>query len=246
MLTFGYIIFATIIVSLISLIGIFFIGLKANKLEKIIEHLLSFAVGGLLGGAFFHLLPEAAESKNPLIFTYMLFGIILFFVLEKILHWRHCHKGQCDAHSFTYLNLVGDGVHNFIDGMIVAAAFITDTRLGIATTLAVAAHEIPQEIGDFGVLVYGGFSRLKALAFNLLSAVTAMAGAIIAYLSFERIFWLKDMLIPFTAGGFIYIALVDLIPELHKRKKGGKFLAQAAMIGLGLLLMWGLKTIFEQ
>jgi zinc and cadmium transporter len=242
----GYIILATFIVSLISLTGIFFIGMQDKTLEGLVEHLVSFAVGGLLGGAFFHLLPEAAESGSPLLFTYVLFGIIFFFLLEKILHWRHCHMGQCDAHSFTYLNLVGDGVHNFIDGMIVAAAFVADTRLGIATTLAVAAHEIPQEIGDFGVLVYGGFSRSKALAFNFLSAVTAMAGAIITYFSFERIIWLKDSLIPFTAGGFIYIALVDLIPELHKKKKGGKLFSQFSMIGIGLLLMWWLKAFFEQ
>jgi zinc and cadmium transporter len=183
--------------------------------------------------------------SDQVLSTYILFGIVLFFLLEKILHWRHCHKGQCDAHSFTYLNLVGDGVHNFIDGMIVPAAFVADIRLGIATTLAIAAHEIPQEIGDFAVLIYGGFSRSKALAFNLSSAVTAMAGAIITYFSFERIIWLKDSLIPFTAGGFIYIALVDLIPELHRRKRGGKFFAQGAMIGTGLLLMWWLKIFFE-
>lgn len=240
-----YIILATLLVSLISLIGVFFIGLKEKTLEDLIEHLVSFAVGGLMGGAFFHLLPEAAESRNPLMFTYILFGIILFFLLEKILHWRHCHKGQCDAHSFTYLNLVGDGIHNFIDGMIVAAAFVADTQLGLATTVAVAAHEIPQEIGDFGVLVYGGFSRFNALAFNLLTGVTAVAGAVLVYFCFEKILWLKDVLIPFTAGGFIYIALVDLIPELHRRKRGGKFLAQVAMIGMGLLLMWWLKKAFE-
>lgn len=241
-----YIILATFIISLTSLIGVLFIGLKEQTLNSVIEHFASFAVGGLLGGAFFHLLPEAAESKSPLIFTHMLFGIILFFLLEKIVHWRHCHKGQCDAHSFTYLNLIGDGVHNFVDGMIVAASFVADTRLGIATTLAVAAHEIPQEIGDFGVLVYGGFSRLKALAFNLLSAVTAMAGAIIAYFFIEKIFWLKDTLIPFTAGGFIYIALVDLIPELHRKKKGEKLFSQVSIIGLGLLLMWWLKASFKE
>lgn len=237
-----YIILATLGISLISLVGILFIGMKEKTLDNLIEYLVSFAVGGLLGGSFFHLLPEAAESETPLMYTYILFGIIFFFLLEKILHWRHCHKGQCEAHTFTYLNLIGDGAHNFIDGMIITASFVTDVRLGIATTLAVAAHEIPQETGDFGVLVYGGFSRLKALSYNLLTALTAITGALIAYFSFERIYWMKDILIPFTAGGFIYIALVDLIPELHKKKKGGKLFVQTAMIGLGLLLMWGLKA----
>ena len=242
----SYIILATFIVSLISLIGIFFIRMKDANLDKFIEYLVSFAVGGLLGGAFFHLLPESMESKEPLMFTYVLSGIIIFFLIEKILHWRHCHKGQCDAHIFTYLNLIGDGVHNFIDGTIIAASFVTDVRLGIVTTFAVAAHEIPQEIGDFGILVYGGFSKAKALRYNLLSALTAMAGAIIAYFTIHQIVWLKSFLVPFTAGGFIYIALVDMIPELHKKAKGGKIAVQLITILIGLLLMWLLKVFLKQ
>jgi zinc and cadmium transporter len=240
------ILLATFIVSLISLIGIFFIGMKQATLTKAIKYLVSFAVGGLLGGAFFHLLPESMESGNPALFVYVLSGIMIFFLIEKFLHWRHCHKGQCDAHTFTYLNLIGDGIHNFIDGMIIAASFVTDMRLGVITTLAVAAHEIPQEIGDFGILVYGGFSKSKALLFNLLSALTAMAGAVIAYFSFDQIVWLKGFLIPFTAGGFLYIALVDLIPELHKEAgKDNIALQFITMIG-GLLLMWLLKISFAE
>ena len=240
------ILLATFIVSLISLIGIFFIGMKQDTLTKVIKYLVSFAVGGLLGGAFFHLLPESVESGNPSIFVYVLSGIMIFFLIEKFLHWRHCHKGHCDAHTFTYLNLIGDGIHNFIDGMIISASFVTDMRLGVITTLAVAAHEIPQEIGDFGILVYGGFSKSKALLFNLLSALTAMVGAVIAYFSFSQIVWLKEVLIPFTAGGFLYIALVDLIPELHKEAgKGNIALQFITMIG-GLLLMWLLKIYFAE
>ncbi|OIP60472.1 MAG: ZIP family metal transporter [Nitrospirae bacterium CG_4_10_14_0_8_um_filter_41_23] len=240
------ILLATFMVSLISLIGIFFIGMKQDTLTKVIKYLVSFAVGGLLGGAFFHLLPESMASGEPSLFIYVLSGIMIFFLIEKLLHWRHCHKGQCDAHTFTYLNLIGDGIHNFIDGMIIAASFVTDMRLGVITTLAVAAHEIPQEIGDFGILVYGGFSKSKALLFNLLSALTAMAGAVIAYFSFNQIVWLKGFLVPFTAGGFLYIALVDLIPELHKEAgKGNIALQFIAMIG-GLLLMWLLKIYFAE
>ena len=240
------ILLATFIVSLVSLIGIFFIGMKQDALTKIIKYLVSFAVGGLLSSAFFHLLPESLESGNPAIFVYVLSGIMIFFVIEKFLHWRHCHEGHCDAHTFTYLNLIGDGIHNFIDGMIIAASFVTDTRLGVVTTLAVAAHEIPQEIGDFGILVYGGFSKSKALLFNLLSALAAMAGAVIAYFSFSQIVWLKEFLIPFTAGGFLYIALVDLIPELHKEAgKDNMALQFIAIIG-GLLLMWLLKISFAE
>jgi len=240
------ILLATFIVSLISLIGIFFIGMKQDTLTKVIKYLVSFAVGGLLGGAFFHLLPESMETGNPSLFVYVLSGIMTFFLIEKFLHWRHCHKGHCDAHTFTYMNIIGDGIHNFIDGMIIAASFGTDMRLGVVTTLAVAAHEIPQEIGDFGILVYGGFSKSKALLFNLLSALTAMVGAVIAYFSFSQIVWLKEVLIPFTAGGFLYIALVDLIPELHKEAgKGNIALQFIAMIG-GLLLMWLLKIYFAE
>jgi len=238
------ILLATFIVSLISLIGIFFIGMKQDTLTKIIKYLVSFAVGGLLGGAFFHLLPDSMETGNPFLFVYVLSGIMIFFLIEKFLHWRHCHKGQCDAHTFTYLNLIGDGIHNFIDGMIIAASFVTDMRLGVITTLAVAAHEIPQEIGDFGILVYGGFSKSKALLFNLLSALTAMAGAVIAYFSFNQIVWLKGFLIPFTAGGFLYIALVDLIPELHKEAEKDNMALQFITIISGLLLMWLLKISF--
>jgi zinc and cadmium transporter len=240
------ILFATFIVSLISLIGVFFIGMKQDTLTKAIKYLVSFAVGGLLGGAFFHLLPESMETGNPSLFIYVLLGIMIFFLIENFLHWRHCHKGQCDAHTFTYLNLIGDGIHNFIDGMIIAASFVTDMRLGVITTLAVAAHEIPQEIGDFAILVYGGFSKSKALLFNFLSALTAMAGAVIAYFSFNQIVWLKEFLIPFTAGGFLYIALVDLIPELHKEAgKDNIALQFITMIG-GLLLMWLLKISFAE
>lgn len=245
MLIFGYIIFATTVVSLISLIGIFFIKIKSERFDSFIEYLVSFAVGGLLGGAFLHLLPEAMESGNPSIFIYVLSGILIFFLIEKFLHWRHCHKGHCDAHTFTYLNLIGDGVHNFVDGMIIAASFVTDVRLGFVTTIVVAAHEIPQEIGDFGILVYGGFSKVKALVYNLLSALTAVAGAVIAFFAFEHVLWLKVYLIPFTAGGFIYIALVDMIPELHKKWRGGKIAVQLASIFAGIFLMWWLKTLFE-
>lgn len=237
MLIFVYIIFAIVVVSLISLMGIFFIGIKSERFDSFIEYLVSFAVGGLLGGAFLHLLPEAIETGNPSIFIYVLSGIIVFFLIEKLLHWRHCHKGQCDAHNFTYLNLIGDGVHNLVDGMVIAASFVTDIKLGIVTTVAVAAHEIPQEIGDFGILVYGGFSKWKALLYNLLSALTAVVGAVIAFFAFEHVLWLKVYLIPFTAGGFIYIALVDMIPELHKKWRGGKIAAQLISIFAGIFLM---------
>ncbi len=192
-----------------------------------------------------HLLPDAVEKTPRFVFSYVLTGIAAFLVIEKFLHWRHCHMGRCDAHAFTYLNLFGDGVHNLIDGMIIATSFLTDLRLGIATTIAVAAHEIPQELGDFGILVYGGFSKTKAILYNLATALTCIVGALIAYFAYQRTGWLEAFLIPFTAGGFIYIALVDMIPELHKRRKGIEPFIQIASIAVGLCLMWVIKLSFQ-
>jgi len=240
-----YILLAVFSVTLISLVGILFMGFKDSTIERFLESFVSFAVGGLLGGAFFHLLPESMKSTGSSIFFYVLAGIIAFFLIENFLHWRHCHKGECDVHAFTYLNLIGDGVHNFIDGMIISAAFVTDIRLGLATTLAVAVHEIPQEIGDFGILVYGGFTKQKALLYNFYSALVAIAGALIAYLSFNHVIWLRGFLLPFTAGGFIYIALVDLIPELHREKEPRRLMGHTLMSLLGLAFMWWLKVFLE-
>ncbi len=241
----GYIILATLVISLISLVGIFFIGMKTERFENVIEQLVSFAVGGLLGGAFLHLLPQAMKSGNPSIFSHVLFGIVFFFFIEKLLHWRYCHIGQCETNTFTYLNLIGDSVHNFIDGTIIAASFAADLRLGLVTTVAVAAHEIPHEMGDFGILVYGGFSKARALMYNLLADMAAIAGAVLAYFSFNQVIWLKDFLIPFSAGGFIYIALVDMMPELHKKARGRKIAAQSSLIFIGIGLMWCLGVIFK-
>lgn len=241
----GNIILATLGVSLISLAGICFIRVKEATLEGVLNYLVSFAVGGLLGGAFLHLLPEAVESGNPYIFTYTLAGIVVFLLMERFFHWHHCHQGRCETHSFTYLTLVGDSVHNFIDGMIIAASFVQDPRLGIATTFAVAAHELPQELGDFAILVYGGFDKTRALLLNLLSALFAIMGALIAYYQMHHIPWLKDFLIPFTAGGFLYLAMVDMIPELDRKTCGLKALFQTAALLAGLGLMGWLKELFE-
>jgi len=159
----GNIILATLAVSFISLAGICFIGMKESTLETFLDYLVSFAVGGLLGAAFLHLFPEAVESGNAYLFFHALTGIVAFLFVERFLRWRHCHQGRCEAHSFTYISLIGDSVHNFIDGMLIAASFVQDPRLGIATTIAVAAHELPQELGDFAILVYGGGSTRQKL-----------------------------------------------------------------------------------
>ncbi len=232
-------------VSLISLTGIVFIGLKEGWLKRILMVLVGFSSGTLLGGAFIHLLPEAYEMNETTTFYYVIIGIVSFFVLEKFLYWRHCHEEECPVHTFVYLNLVGDGVHNFIDGMIIAATYAIsfasgNYQLGFATTLAVIFHEIPQEIGDFGVLVYGGLSRKKALTFNFISALTAILGAITTYF-LAYLQNIREFLIPFAAGGFIYIAATDLMPELHKKSHADESLIQFLTIVFGIGLMAYLK-----
>ncbi len=214
-----WILASTLLVSLISLIGIISFLIKGKVLDKILFLFVGFAAGSLIGAAFLHLLPEALEKTSANnVFLATLFGFVLFFLLERYLYWRHCHDGVCDVHTFTYLNLIGDGLHNFIDGLVIAASFLASVEIGIITTLGVIFHEIPQEMGDFSILVYGGFSKTKALLFNFLTALTAILGSLIGYFLVAKFSHLSSFILPFTAGGFIYIGSCDLIPELHKEK----------------------------
>ena len=218
-MTLIWILSATIVVSLISLVGIFTFGIKAKVFDRLLVVFIGFAAGGLIGGAFLHLLPEAVgQSGNGYVFFYTLIGFTVFFLMERYFYWRHCHDGVCDVHAFTYLNLIGDGIHNFTDGLIIAASFVTNFRLGIVTTLAVIFHEIPQEMGDFGILVYGGLKKSRALFFNFICALSAILGALTEYFLSTVTRNISLFLISFTAGGFIYIAASDLIPELHRQK----------------------------
>lgn len=213
----AWVLISTFIVCLISLIGVFTLSVRDKLLQKILFPLIGFSAGALIGGAFLHLLPEAVQkSKSDIVFYYLILGIVLFFLMERYLHWRHCHEGKCDVHAFTYLNLIGDGFHNFIDGAVIAASFTVSIKLGLVTTLAIILHEIPQELGDFGVLVYGGFTKQKALLFNFISALTAMLGALVGYFISGFASGFSNFILPLTAGGFIYIATSDLIPEIHK------------------------------
>lgn len=237
-MTLLWIISATLLVSIISLIGITTLSLKKEILDRILLLLIGFAAGGLIGGAFLHLLPEALEHGHENIFLYVIIGFTVFFIFERYFFWRHCHNGVCDIHSFAYLNLLGDGLHNFTDGIIIGVSFTVGLKFGVITTLAIIFHEIPQEIGDFGVLVYGGFNRIKALFYNFLCALTAILGGVSGYLLSERIINLSVYLTPIIAGGFIYIAASDLIPELHRQKDTKK--ANLALITflLGILFMF--------
>lgn len=238
------IILSTFLVSLVSFIGVLTLSLNKNLLNKIVFYLVSLSIGGLMGGAFLHLLPEAAEKlSTENVFLYTLWGFFLFLIIEKIIHWRHCHKQECSIHSFAYMNLIGDGVHNFIDGLIIAAAFLTNFGVGIASTIAIFLHEVPQEIGDFGVLVYGGIERKRALFYNFLTALTAVLGGIIGYylLSFTQIS--SAFLLPIAAGGFLYIAACDLIPEIRKENNIKKSVLNLVIIFLGILAMYALKFL---
>jgi len=244
----AYSLISVFIVSAISFVGIWTFAMKAVSLRRIILYLVSFSAGGLLGDAFIHLLPEAAQAGgSPLSTSLMvLFGIVLSFVIEKII-WRHCHLHQCSAkhhhgrpQPFAYLNLIGDGVHNFIDGLIIGGSYIVSTPLGITTTLAVIWHEIPQEIGDFGVLIHGGFRPWQALFYNFLSGLTAVLGTIVALL-LNQTETARLILVPFAAGNFIYIACTDLLPELHKNID----IAQSALQVLSLLFGVGTMVVLR-
>ena len=230
------------IISAISLVGVLFLWLKNQKLSKILLYLVSFSVGGLFGDAFIHLVPETIEeigfgtSASLLI----LFGILSSFIVEKFLQWRHCHipTSSEHPHSFAYMNLFGDAVHNLIDGLIVGGSYLASIPIGISTTLAVIFHEIPQEIGDFGVLIQGGFNKTRALQFNFLTALTAMLGAVIALVLGATLEGFTPFLIPFAAGNFIYIAGSDLIPELRKDEPNlKKAVLQVVSIALGVAIM---------
>jgi zinc and cadmium transporter len=185
-----------------------------------------------------HLLPEAITLVPPAtVFSLTLAAFILFFVIERLLFWRHCHHGNCGVHTFGYLNLIGDALHNFIDGLIIAATFLVDPALGVSTALAVALHEIPQEIGDFGVLLYSGFSRSKAILANLAVAFTAVLGGIVGYALHDTGINLEGYLLPVAAGGFLYIAAADLMPEIRKETNRAKSLVAFGLFLTGIILM---------
>jgi len=236
---------ASIIVSLISLIGVVSLLLREKLLNKILLVLVSFGAGSLIGGAFLHLLPEALEKgENSFeVFLYVILGFIFFFILEKYFYWRHCHKEKCEIHAFTYLNLIGDGIHNFIDGLIIGTSFFINIKIGVSATIAIIFHEIPQELGDFGILLYGGFSKFKALLYNFLSATTAIIGTIIGFVFSSRMSDFSNILLPIAAGSFIYIAACDLIPELHKEPDRTKSMISMLFFLLGILFMSELKLI---
>jgi len=247
MVLYLYIFGSVFLVSLASLVGIFFLFFSQAKTDRIIMFLVSLSAGTMLGDAAIHLLPEAAaKSDGSLLIWYLfLIGVLMFFFLEKIVHWHHCHNHEECDHNETLgiMNLVGDGLHNFIDGAAIAGAFLVSVPLGLATLIAVLAHEVPQEIGDLGVLIHAGYSRTKALLYNFLSALLSVIGAAGTLLISTHIENVTDYILPITAGGFIYIATADLIPELKKHTALSKTLQQFIGIVLGIAIMALLKNL---
>ena len=245
-----YSLLAVITVSLLSLIGIFAISLDEKRLDSILFTLVSFAAGSILGAAYFDLLPEALELvEESVTFIYIALGFVGLFFLERFIYWYHGHAHESEigkktiVKKFVYLNVLGDGIHNFIDGMVIAATFFLDISLGIVSTVAVIFHEIPQEIGDFGVLVFGGLTKRRALFFNFLSALTAVVGALFSNFFSIHTESFIGFLVAFAAGGFIYLAASELIPEIQQEKDFKKSLIQFTLFIFGLVLVWYLGVI---
>jgi zinc and cadmium transporter len=256
----AYILISVFIVSLISFIGAVTLFLQQGLVQELMFVFVSFASGAMLGAAFLDLLPEAIAHSPDGVFVPVLVGIVTFFIFENFLSWYHCHSAACERHThatnghahhkhvkkpFTYLNLFGDGIHNFTDGVAMAIAYLVNVPLGIVTTIAIICHEIPQELGDFGLLIYGGFKPGEALLWNFISALTAVAGAVLAYFFATSVPSITPYLVPFAAGGFIYIATVDLLPELHKTTKLDKAAIQLLFFLLGIGVIWAVIHFFE-
>jgi zinc and cadmium transporter len=213
--------------------------IKDPARARLIPWLVSYAVGALLGASMLEILPKALEQLAPTqVFTTLLVGILLFFVLEKLVLWRHCHTHDCEVHDGAVLPVViGDGFHNFVDGAVIAAATMTSVPLGITTAMAVTAHEIPQEVGDFAILLHAGYSRGQALMLNVVSALASVVGAVAAFLAFDRLPLLLPYFLALSAASFLYVAMADLIPGLHRGRTDASSLRQIILIAAGVLTM---------
>ena len=234
-----------------ALAAALFLVLSESLRNRALPHLVSFATGALLGAAFLGLLPHALASLDStdthVIPLAVLLGLLGFFLLEKLVIWRHCHTDHCEVHapeghghkrSTGTMVLIGDGLHNFLDGILIAGAFMTDIHLGVVTSLAVAAHEIPQEVGDFAVLLHSGFSRGRAFFYNILASLTTVIGGVLAYVALQRTEVVLPYVLAVAASSFIYIAVADLIPTLHQRVEGRATVQQVMLIALGILVIY--------
>lgn len=254
--TLSYIIIFTLLGSVVSLIGGIILLFKQQLAISISHYLASFAAGALLGTAFLDLLPEASHEAEELmslgkgeinIFLWTLFGFLTFFLLERFLRWFHHHHDDQQTKDKAVVSLVtlGDSLHNFIDGVAIAATFMVSIPLGIVTTIAVAAHEIPQEIGDFGILLHKGLKRTKILVLNVVSALAALAGALLTYLLGESIHDALPIFLSLAAGFFIYIAASDLIPEIHNQEKRKVAFIETLLLIVGVLVIYIAVSLLE-
>lgn len=247
--TWLYALASVLAVSLISLVGVFTLSMSPDRLRRIVFILVALAAGALFGDALIHLLPEIyATAQYPILASLLiLLGIVIFLILEKILRWHHHHHiNEGDEHAtlpLGYLNLISDAFHNLLDGLVIGVSYLISPAVGLATTIAVIFHEIPQEIGDFGILIHAGFTRGRALFLNLLSALLAVVGVIVALLIGSRIELFNQVLLPLAAGGFLYIAGSDLVPEIHKTPDPRRSLLQIGAFIFGILLMVGLLYV---
>jgi zinc and cadmium transporter len=244
--TLAWIVAGGIAMSAIAMVGSVTLVLPERTLQRILLPLVAFAAGSLLGGAFFHMLPVGLEAgmSNVAVYGLVLAGFAVFFGLEQFLHWHHCHRAEAFCKKpLTYLILIGDGLHNFLGGLAVAGTFLIDIRLGIITWLAAAAHEVPQELGDFGVLVHGGWQKGRALLYNMFSALTFLVGGLVAYAASFRldVTWL----VPFAAGNFIYIGAADLIPEVKAHAELRANVIHFAAFVVGVVLLLAVKLALE-
>lgn len=246
MSVFAWIIAATIGGGVLSVLGAGLLAFNARS-QRYVGAMVSYAIGALLGAVFLDILPEAIRlTSNVAAFSATLLGgILLFFILEKLVLWRHCHHDHCEAHEpvaepehdhgrSALMIMVGDSFHNFVDGVIIAAAFLTDIHLGIVTSVAIFAHEIPQEVGDFVILLHSGYSKLQALKLNLISSFASVVGAMLGYFTLQTAqSWIPSLL-ALAAASMIYVAVADLIPGLHKRTQLKDTVQQVSLILLGV------------
>lgn len=237
------VILSTVIISSGSLVGVLTLAFNQKFLNKIILSLVSLSAGTMLAAALLHLMPEAIEELGIILpFELALASFIGFFILERFLHWRHCHhKDHMTKHTTGTMNLIADGIHNFLDGVLIAASFASGAGLGVVATLAIALHEIPQEIGDFGVLIHSGYTRRKAILFNLLISLTCILGGILGFLASHVMTEFAHILIPIAAGGFIYISAADLIPELNRETSTKRTLSLVTTFLIGITIMYLVK-----
>lgn len=246
MTVFYWILLSGLLMSAIALVGSVTLVLKEQTLQRILLPLVALSAGSLIGGAFFHMLPAAIAEGIPVLTNMMLLtlGFLVFFILEQLLHWHHCRNADAQCRKpLTYLILLGDGLHNFLGGLAIAGTFLIDIRLGIVSWMAAAAHEIPQELGDFGVLIHGGWPRKKALLFNVLSALTFLLGGLIAY--FFSFSYDLSWLIPFAAGNFLYIGASDLVPEVNKHSASSSNLISLIAFTAGLAILLAAKLLLS-